>query len=422
MRVSTVFNRILGLPGASVCSGDFTTDGLVLGLRRRRGRRYRCPCGYSTRARYDISRRRWRHLDFGATKVWLEADIARITCPACGIRTETVPWARPNARHTRDFQDVIGWLAQRMDKTSVARLLRCSWEAVDRAVRMLVAEHLPTDRLDGLYRIGVDEISYKRGHHYLTIVCDHDTGRVVWVTKDRTRKAFTDFFTALGPDRSEQLTAITMDGSPIYMPVAEENAPQATVCLDPFHVIKWANEALDKARQANPAIPPTPATPIKRSGPLTVAEQINAPAKAWRRLKTALRSGAENLTDERRALINALRRHNYQLFRAWTLKEQLRDLYRIPPEQARRYLKRWITRAFRSTIPPMRQLATRLTKYFEQTVAAVELGLSNSRAEGINSKIRVIQRRGYGHPGPDSLTAMIYLCLGGITLNLPTQT
>ncbi|SDS16085.1 ISL3 family transposase [Actinopolymorpha singaporensis] len=422
MRVSTVFNRILGLPGASVCSVGFTGDGLVVGLRRRRGRRYRCPCGYSTRARYDISRRRWRHLDFGATKVWLEADIARIACPACGIRTETVPWARPNARHTRDFQDVIGWLAQRMDKTSVARLLRCSWEAVDRAVRMLVAEHLPTDRLDGLYRIGVDEISYKRGHHYLTIVCDHDTGRVVWVTKDRTRKAFTDFFTALGPDRSEQLTAITMDGSPIYMPVAEENAPQAAVCLDPFHVIKWANEALDKARQANPAIPPTPATPIKRSGPLTVAEQINAPAKAWRRLKTALRSGAENLTDERRALINALRRHNYQLFRSWTLKEQLRDLYRIPPEQARRYLKRWIIRAFRSTIPAMHQLATRLTKYFEQTVAAVELGLSNSRAEGINSKIRVIQRRGYGHPGPDSLTAMIYLCLGGITLNLPTQT
>ncbi|MFD2080416.1 ISL3 family transposase [Actinopolymorpha cephalotaxi] len=421
MRVTTVFNRILGLSGASVCSVDFTTDGLVLGLRRRRGRRYRCECGFSTRARYDISRRRWRHLDFGATKVWLAADIARIACPACGIRTETVPWARRNARHTRDFQDVIGWLAQRMDKTSVARLLRCSWEAVDRAVRMLVADHLPTDRLDGLYRIGVDEISYKRGHHYLTIVCDHDTGRVVWVTKDRTRKAFEGFFTALGPDRSKQLTAITMDGSPIYMPVAAQKAPQAAVCLDPFHVIKWANEALDRARQANPAVPPLPAAPASPAKQHTVA-QVNAPARAWRRLKTALRSGAENLTDDRRALINALRRHNYQLFRAWTLKEQLRDLYRIPPEQARRYLRRWITRAFRSTIPAMRQLATRLKKYFQQTIAAVELGLSNSRAEGINSKIRVIQRRGYGHPGPDSLTAMIYLCLGGITLNLPTQT
>ncbi len=242
------------------------------------------------------------------------------------------------------------------------------------------------------------------------------------MAKDRTRKAFTDFFTALGPDRAEQLRAITMDGSPIYMPVAAEQAPQAAVCLDPFHVIKWANEALDKARQANPAVPPLPATPAKRSGPpLTVVERVDAPAKAWRRLKTALRSGAENLTDERRALINALRRHNYQLFRAWTLKEQLRDLYRIPPEQARHHLKRWITRAFRSTIPAMHQLATRLKKYFEQTIAAVELGLSNSRAEGINSKIRVIQRRGYGHPGPDSLTAMIHLCLGEITLNLPTQ-
>ena len=137
MRVTTVFNRILGLIQASVCSVEFTDQGLVLGVARRRRRRYHCPCGFATRARYDTSRRRWRHLDFGATKVWLEATIARLDCPTCGVRTETVPWARPGARHTRDFQDVLGWLAQRMDKTSVARLLRCSWEAVDRAVKGL---------------------------------------------------------------------------------------------------------------------------------------------------------------------------------------------------------------------------------------------------------------------------------------------
>ncbi|MGW0229910.1 hypothetical protein ACWDWO_16475 [Actinopolymorpha singaporensis] len=92
MRVSTVFNRILGLPGASVCSVEFTGDGLVVGLRHRRGRRYRCPCGYSTRARYDISRRRWRHLDFGATKVWLEADIARIACRGSVRPSRPVGW------------------------------------------------------------------------------------------------------------------------------------------------------------------------------------------------------------------------------------------------------------------------------------------------------------------------------------------
>lgn len=113
---------------------SFTEEGLVVGLRRRRGRLV-CPCGRVSRSYYDSSRRRWRHLDFGACKVFLEAEVHRIDCPACGrVRTEQVPWGRPGARHTRDFDDVAAWFAQRMDKTSVARLLRCSWEAVDHIV------------------------------------------------------------------------------------------------------------------------------------------------------------------------------------------------------------------------------------------------------------------------------------------------
>jgi transposase len=109
-----------------VASVAFTDVGIVVGLRRR-GSWLSCPCGWRTRARYDTSRRRWRHLDFGACKVFLEADLYRLDCRGCGrVRTEQVAWARPGARHTRDFEDVAGWLAQRMDKTSVAKLLRCS--------------------------------------------------------------------------------------------------------------------------------------------------------------------------------------------------------------------------------------------------------------------------------------------------------
>jgi transposase len=146
------------------------------------------PCGASTTARYDSSRRRWRHLDFGACQVWLEADIHRIDCRSCSrVRTEQVPWARSNARHTADFENVTAWLAQRMDKASIARLLRCSWEAVDAIVTRVVAEHIDDARLDQRYRIGVDEISYKRGRKFLTIVADHDTGNVVWVGKERSK-------------------------------------------------------------------------------------------------------------------------------------------------------------------------------------------------------------------------------------------
>lgn len=410
MRVTTAFNRVLGLAGTSVVSVAFSDVGLVLGVRRR-ARRHRCPCGRTSAARYDCSRRRWRHLDFGATKVWLEAEIVRVDCRGCGrVRTEQVPWARPGARHTRDFQDVIGWLAQRMDKTSVAKLLRCSWETVDAAVRQLVAEHIDDSRLDELYRIGVDEISYKRGHQYLTVVADHDSGRVVWIRKDRTRAAFEEFFDALGPHRAGKIEAVTLDASSIYLRTARQRAPQARMCLDPFHVMKWVNEALDAIYREH------------RTGPMEWNGKRYS-GKSWQQTRTALRTGKERLTDEQRELIKAVRRGRRRLYRAWELKEQLRQLYQTTAaEDAAVYLNAWITAALRSRIPALQTLARKLRRHADEIVAAVELGLSNSRLEGINAKIRVIQRRGYGHPDADALAAMIYLCLGGITLTLPTRT
>jgi transposase len=409
VRVTTAFNRVVALPGAWVASVSFTDAGIVLGLRRR-GRWLWCPCGRRTRARYDSSRRRWRHLDFGACKVFLEADVYRIDCRDCGrVRTEQVPWARPGSRHSADFEDVVGWLAQRMDKTSVAKLMRCSWEAVDNIVARVVAAHIDDARLDALYRIGVDEISYRRGHKYLTIVANHDNGNVVWVGKDRTKESFEAFFTALGPARTAQVEAITLDASSIYLPVARQQAPQATLCLDPFHVIKWCNEALEHVFRQNTPDLPAPGGP--------------APSRRnWRRARYMLRVAAEKLKPDQHAFVLALRSHRYRLFRAWELKEQLRDLYRhVAPADAADYLKTWITRALRSRITGFRNLARRLRKHFDAIIASVHLGLSNSRLEGINAKIRVIQRRGYGHPDPDSLAAMIYLCLGGITITLPTQ-
>ena len=159
MRATTAFNKMLAVPGADVVGVTFTPQGIVVDLRRR-ARRLTCPCGWSTRAVYDRSTRRWRGLDLGAARLFLRAEIRRLDCRGCGrIRTEAVPWARPNARFTRDFEDVVGWLAQRMDKTAVTRLLRCSWEAVAGIVTRVVAEQIDARRLTGLLRIGVDEVS-----------------------------------------------------------------------------------------------------------------------------------------------------------------------------------------------------------------------------------------------------------------------
>ena len=136
----------------------------------------------------------------------------------------------------------------------------------------------------------------------------------------------------------------------------------------------------------------------------------------------ALRSGAERLNPNQQELVNAFRRSRYRVFRAWELKEALRDLYRnVPHELIRPYLKAWITSALRSRLPAFRNLARTIKHHFDGIAAAVELDLSNSRLEGINGKIRLIQRRGYGYHSVNALAASIYLCLGGITLKLPTR-
>jgi transposase len=404
VRVSTAFNRMLALPGASVTSVAFSGDGIVVGVRPR-ARRHRCPCGRSAPG-YDHSRRRWRHLDVAATKLWLEAVIWRVDCRRCGrVRTEEVPWARSGARLSRDLEDLIAWLAQRTDKTSITRLLRVAWETVQAVVTRVVADHLDDDRLDGVFNLGVDEISYKRGHQYLTVVADHDSGRVLHVAKGRTQAALQRFFDELGPDRCAQVQAISMDMATIWREPCARSIPQAALCFDPFHVIRWANLALDAVYKA-----------------LARHHGSGTGDRDWRRTRYALRAGAERLDEDHHALLRRLRRHRYALWRAWELKERLRDLYRtIDPDLARQHLQAWLRSAERCRLPAFVNLARQIRKHFEGIVAAVEHGLSNSRLEGINAKIRLINKRGYGHPNGDHLAAMIHLCLGGITVLPPTE-
>ncbi len=403
MRVTTAFNKMLAIPGANVVEVAFAPEGIVIGIRPRK-RRLTCRCGWSTAARYDTSVRRWRHIDACATKVWLESEIRRFYCRRCHkVVTEDLPWARPGARHSRDFEDVVAWLTQRTDKTTVATLMRCSWQAVDNIVRRVVADHIDNSRLENLYRIGVDEIAYKRGHQYLTIVADHDSGKVVWVAKGKRGAALEAFYDALGESGCDAIEAVSMDLGTIYRDATRRRASNAVICFDPFHVMQIANRALDAVF-------------------MNTSRNQSSADRSWRQTRVALRSAAENLQDAQHDLIKALRRDRYRLFRAWELKEALRDLYRrVDPADARRYLKRWITSAKRSRIPAFVNLARQVQRNYEGILAAVELGLSNARLEGINAKIRLIQRRGHGYHSVESLAAAIYLCLGGITVQLPTQ-
>jgi transposase len=416
---------MLAIPGATVAGISFTLEGVVVSLRRR-FRHLTCPCGFKAGAVYDTSTRRWRHLDLGSCRLLLECEIRRLRCPRCErVRTEQVPWARPGARHTRDFEDVVSWLAQRLDKTAVAKLLRCSWEAVANIVVRVVADAIDDSRLDDLYRIGVDDVSYRKGHRYLTVVADHDrNGAVVWAAEGHDAATLKAFYDELGDERKADLQAVSLDMGKAYEKATSEAVPHAVQCVDPFHVVQLANQTIDQARRwawnterrTNPALKRSRGRPPAGSSP-----PPNRPR--WvKHTRWALLKDPNELSDSQHDVLVQLRRERSVLYRCWQLKEALRDLYRLRrPQEAPLHLDWWLAWACRSRIPAFVKLSRTIRANRDRILAAVELGLSNSKLEGLNSKIRLINHRGYGHHSAAALISMIYLCCGGITVQLPTE-
>ncbi len=399
----------------------------VLVRLRRRGRRPVCPCGWKGRGVYDRALRRWRHLDLGGMRLFLEAEVRRLPCGSCRrVRSELVAWARPGARHSRDLQDVIAFMAQRMDKTTVTKLLRVSWEAVARIVIEVVAEHLDGDRLEGLYRIGVDEVSYRKGPRFLTVVADHDRdGAVVWAGEGNDAATLEAFYDELGESRCAQLQAVSMDLGEAFRHATDAKAAGARQCVDPFHVVKLANQAIDLARRWawNQARAQSRSEPPRGRGrPRQDAppRPLHAAARWLKHTRWALLKDLSQLNDSQLAVLEQLRRERSVLYRCWQLKEGLRDLFRLArPADARQLLDGWLAWACRSRIPAFVKLSATVRANRERILATVELGLANSKLEGLNSKIRLINHRGYGHHSAAALIAMIYLCCGGITVSLP---
>jgi transposase len=230
VRATTAFNRTLSLPGASVTGVRFADEGVIVMVRLRRRRRVCSRCGQVCRASHDTVLCRWRHLDLGGQRCFITAWLRRVKCPDCGVRVEAVPWAR-GPRFTREFEDVVAYLAQQMAKDPIARLMRIAWDTVGRIVDRVVAERLDGGRLHGLARIGVDEVSYRRRHRYLTVVADHDSGRIVWVRKGRNSATLQAFFDELG-DRRQSIRAVSIDMSGDYQRAIRQAAPQAEIAFD----------------------------------------------------------------------------------------------------------------------------------------------------------------------------------------------
>lgn len=410
MRSARLWARLLGVERAVVEEVGFEeeAEALVVAVRPCRGERGRCGICRRRCPGYDggEGRRRWRALDLGTTRCFLEGEAPRVRCQRHGVIVAAVPWARHDARFTRSFDDQVAWLACQCSKRAVSELMRIAWLSVGRILTRVAAEkRAGFDPLEHLCRIGIDELSHRKGHRYLTVVVDHDSGLLVWAAPGRDRKTVHRFFDLLGPGRCASVELVSADGAPWIEEVVAERCPNASLCLDPFHVVQWATAALDEVRREvwNAA---------RRQGQ-------TAEARALKGARFCLWKNPEHLTGRQQATLAQIAQTNEPLYRAYLLKEQLRQALKLPADEALALLEQWLAWARRSQLPAFVKLAQQIAAHLGGIAAALNFGLSNARTESVNTRIRLIARRAFGFHSPEALIALALLSLGGFCPPLP---
>jgi len=416
VRVKMVLRKLLGLCRVVVI-GDWElidTDGdgvrpkLAVRVRTKVGRRGRCGrCGTPS-PWFDRGdgERRWRHVDVAYATCELIADAPRVSCADHGPTVAEVPWARHDSAFSRAFEDLVVHDAIVGNKQAAADRYGISWRAVNNACVRVATEALGrVDLLDGLVAVAIDEVKYKKGHKYLTVVCDHFTGRVVWVTQGRSKDSVGAFFAALGDERSARLQFVTCDGAEWIRTVVADKAPDAIVCLDTFHVIGWATDALDEVRRGE-------WNTLRQAGGASAAKQFKG-------LRWLLLRNWENLTGKQKSVIRELDKANRRAFRAWQLKEELRDIFALPLLAARRALDDWLAYASRSRLAPFVKLARTIRRYRASIEATIEWRLTNGIAESNNAAIGRIRTNARGFHDPEAFITMIMLDRAGLGPDLP---
>ena len=369
--------------------------------------RYRCPrCGQRGRpAEHDVVR--WRTLDVHGKRTYLESELPRIICGEHGKITAAVPWARHDDRFSRPFEEFAAWKAAHMPWTRAAAELRITWEALAGITARVAADAAAgLDRLAGLRRIGIDKKSWGKGQDkYLIIVTDHDRGRIAWIGEGRCQATVRAFFEALGPDRCKLLTHVSADGADWIHDVVREKAAQAELCLDAFHVVKWAGERLDELRR-------------RLAGELRAAGRDDQAATLGTGM-WALRKAPEKLNGNQRTALAAIAADNKQLYKGYLIKEQLREAFKVKGEDGKTLLRGMIAWAHRCRMPEFIKLARTLSKHRDLIYHTLDGGPSNGRAEALNAQVNALITRARGFRSAAALMAMIDFVHGGICPDSP---
>lgn len=408
MQLKSILNRCYPLKsfvyGKVRWEGEGRDTALVVEVRARKNSRPICSgCGRKG-STYDHVRgeRRFEFIPFWGFHVYLAYAMRRVNCGACGVVVERVPFGEGKHRLTPPYRCYLAQWAKRLSWQETAQSFRTSWQQVSRAVAWVVAYGLEHRDLGGIRAIGIDEVQWQRGHHYLTVVYQLDAGyrRLLWVGKDRTVRTLLRFFRWFGKERSSQLRFVCSDMWQAYLKVIAKKAGQALHILDRYHMVAKLNGALDAVR----------AQEVKR---LKAAGQEPVLSRSrWCFLKRP-----ENLLEQQRLRLEELLRMNLRTVRAYLLKESFQQFWEYTsPYWAGRYLDRWCTAAMRSRIEPLKKFAksVRAHRGLLLNWFRARKEFSSGIVEGFNCKLKLTLRKAYGFRTYEATEIALYHALGDL--------
>jgi len=442
MTPNRILKTLLNIKGATIDNVEFSgaaKEGMSLRIRVHVNRKERCRCPICGRkcSIYDhaYGESVWRSMDFGPVAVYLLCDVPRVSCPEHGVVTAAVPWAKQGSRFTTDFAYSAAWMLKGgLSKKKVSEWLQIDWKTVGRLVKLVWNDLEPDTRkrLDGLVNIGIDETSYRKGHTYITVIVNHDTNTVVWAHEGYGKEVLELFFKELTEEQRASIQVVTGDGAKWITDCVAEYCPNADRCVDPFHVVEWANGAIDSVRldawrRARIALADLvrQEKAARKSGQDTTdakarIKQAKAEVEDLKRSKYPLGKNPENLTvkqQERLALIQA---KDPKLRRAHELKEELRLIFKLTDyDVAKKALVSWVKSAQRCRIPAFVELQRKIRRHEKHILNTIEFGLSNARIEATNNKIKLLIRIAYGFRDINTMIGLIMLFCSSIEIPWP---
>ena len=373
MQDKELYQHILGLTSPWTVSGvklDIPAEEIQVRVEHPPGTKFCCPECQKELACYDhAEERRWRHLDSCQYKTILIGRVPRVDCPEHGVKTVTVPWALPHSRFTIMFERfAIEVLLMTQTVKGAMTILRLQWDATWHIIERAVARGKARKEPSLLPRIGIDEKAFAKGRKFVSILYNLDNSTVEAIEEGHDTQAAKSCFSQLSQEQLQSVEAIAMDMSPAFVRAAKEMIPlaESKIVHDKFHIMKMANDAVDKVRRGEQSI-----------------------------CNLSLATG-----------------------RAWSYKELLRDLWAQETEgKAKSYFRDWYQRVIRTKMAPMKKLARSLKERIDNIVTYCTHGITNAVAEGINSKIMSIKRRAGGYRNIENFkTAVLFYC-GGLDLD-----